>query len=228
MNILDTLNARLAILAGIVTSLLVLLPQVRAVIAKGWSFIGRIFGGSKMDLILAATVHTRETMESIQAVGMQNGERLAKIEKELQFNGGRSAKDMLYLLARFREHDFWRIGRPAIEMDGLAQICLVSEAACRLFCVNNPQELYRRSWLRFIDSTQVEDFLSAFKETVGFSSEFVFTVRVHCNSGRDRGLWQIRASPITPEDSERKLYSGCLSPACDVAKEVAKEIHWSN
>jgi PAS domain-containing protein len=210
---LDLANEHITVLLAIATGLTLLIPKVRELIGilarRGRQWVG----GNKLDILL-------ETSARVES-------RLIAIEKELNFNGGRSSKDMLFLLAKYREHDFWRIGRPAIEMDETAQVNLVSEAACRLFCVNNPQDLYRRSWLRFIASDQVDEFLRAYEQTANYASHFVYRLHIHCQEGHDRGEWELRASPISPEDSSRKLYSGYLSPVCEKAKSVAREVHWA-
>lgn len=218
--LLDLAAEHINVLLAIVTGLSLLIPKVRELLGiiarRGRQWVG----GNKLDTLL-------ELGERMEERGSRMEDRLKKIDKELQYNGGRSTKDMLFLLAKYREHDFWRIGRPAIEMDEKAQVNLVSEAACRLFSVNNPQELYRRSWLRFIAPGQVDEFLHAYTETSNYASHFVYRLHVHCQEGNDRGQWELRASPITPEDSSRKLYSGYLSPVCEKAKAVAKEVHWA-
>lgn len=195
---------------------------------------GKLTQADKRAAERKAAAESRDAMlkklVEIQAALALNGGRLELIEKEMRFNGGKTIKDMLVLIFNYRRHDYWRIGRPAMELDGNAQVMLVSGAACKLFGVVNPDELKRRSWLRFVESSIVDSFLAAYQDTVKYRSEFTWTFGVHALSGEYRGQWEMRASPITAEGAETSIYSAFLSPSpeCNVARDFVKAIDWTS
>lgn len=199
-----------------------LIPQVRRIFVRFWRWLR---GDHQKQAVIDKLDYVVQALD-------RNGIRLEGIEKEIKFNGGKSIKDMLFLLFRYREHDFWRIGIPAFELDGDAQMILVSEAACRLFGVSSQEELKRRSWLRFIghvgaDGTgSVDDFLSAYHNTVQFQSEFLISLRITTAAGKSCGEWELRGSPISQENATTKIYSCHLSPASDLARDAARVIQY--
>ena len=219
MSLLKLLNDHLAIITGILTSLMLLVPQARRWVMRIYQGFRNHFGSSKkQDLVL-------EKLTGIEASIATSGERLAVIESEMRFNGGQTIKDMLFLLFNYRRHDYWRLGIPAMEMDGIGQVTLVSEAACRLFGVVNPDDLKRRSWLRYIEG--VDDFLHAFTESVNYQSEFSAILRIRTPDGTSRGDWEMRAAPISQEGSATKIYSAHLSPVDAAAQKAFAATAWS-
>jgi PAS domain-containing protein len=231
VRLLEFLSAHYDTLAAVFSGLALLIPRVRLLLRK---LLGYLTQAEKRAAEKRAAEEVRQTMlkmlESIESRLAENGGRLEVIEKEMKFNGGRTIKDMLVLFFNYRRHDYWRIGRPAMELDGKAQVTLVSEAACKLFGVVNPDDLKRRSWLRFVESSSVDPFVAAYQDTVKFRSEFTWLFSIHSPSGQYRGEWEMRASPITAEGAETSIYSAFLSPhpECSVAREFAKSIDWTS
>lgn len=200
---LKHLNEILAVIVAITGSIAILIPRGRACIATLWKWaLGRM-GFGKLDEIL---------------------KKVTTIERELNFNGGNSIRDIVVMQHNRQKEQFWRSLRPSLEIDGEAMVNLVSESACHLFDVVDPDELYKRNYLRFVDGGRVGDFLNAYKETIASRSRFTFTVPLKCIRGNPLGLWEIRLSPLTQAGMSRILYSGYFKPVCEKAKEVAARI----
>lgn len=199
---------------GALIAVVPLFPKGRRLISRAWGW-------------LRGEPSRKQLMDKLDAVLGQ----LTNIEKQVNYNGGKSVKDMLFLLFRYREHDFWRIGIPAFEMDENGQMVLVSEAACKLFGVSSPDSLKRRSWLRFVShigtegNGVVDDLLAAYADTVKFNSEFLIQFHITQHNGCSRGHWEMRGSPISHENASAKVYSCHLSPVDDVARAASKEVH---
>jgi len=192
---LESLNHKFAILTGLAVSISLLVPKVRQ------GIIG-FYRGARMFFTAPAILD-------------EMARDLKYVKGQVSLNGGSSLKDATVRLemafARqdsFRRHDFWTKGRPAMEMDGKGHVTLVSEALCQLLQVSAPEELYRRSWLRFMHSSQVDGFLEAFVETASNNSAFRYEATLHDSARRDIGQWEFRANPIEPEVAGAQLYSG--------------------
>lgn len=194
-DFLESLNHKFAIIASIACSLGLLIPKVRTGLA---SFIrsSRLF------------FSTHSILEEIRA-------DIKYVKAEVTVNGGGSIKDSharlelaLNRQESFRRHDFWTKNRPSMEMNENGHVMLVSQALCELLGISAPEELYRRSWARFLHSDDVEDFLKSFIETASNNSAFRYEVRLHDSHRRDIGSWEFRAQPIEPSVGGVKLYSG--------------------
>lgn len=185
-----------------------LFPQVRRFIRAVWERLGartRAFE-TKLDKILTD---------------------VSEIKTEVQFSNDTSTKQEVALLRRRSHLDFWTKTKPSIEMDGSAQVLHVSETLCRLMGVYSPSDLYLRNWLRCVESSRVDDFLSAFIETVKFKSDFDFVFKIQTKDGVDQGQWKLMMSDVTPPGYSKMIYSGYFRPLDDRAKEVVAALHWS-
>lgn len=215
---LSNLNDLLLILSSIAGALLVILPAGRKAIRLSYRWLCSLSRGHRnQERIL-------EGFESIKELLAANGERLSTIETEMKFNGGKTIKDMLFLLFNYRRHDYWRIPHPVMEIDGEARVTLVSEVTCRLFGVVNPDDLKSRSWLTYVADTNVEKLLRSYLEAVSFQSEFNWPIHLRSATGVVRGEWELRASPISQPTAVNKIYSAALVPMDDAAKRVAREL----
>ena len=179
-------------------------PQIRRVFGKGFSWA---FSGRKLLQEVASDVK--------------------QIKQEVQFSNDTSTKQEVALLKKRSHLDFWRQNKPSIEMDGDAQVQHVSETLCRLMGVYTPGDLYLRNWLRCVEAGRVDDFLSAFTQTVKFRSDFDFVFKVQTKDGTDQGSWKLMMSDVTPLGYSKPLYSGFFKPVDDRAKEIAVDLHWS-
>src|ERR1035437_8957035 len=65
-----------------------------------------------------------EKVERIEDRQIEIASRLERVEKENQFNGGSSNKDMLTKQEAYRRQGFWTTGRPQMELDGVAKVAL--------------------------------------------------------------------------------------------------------
>lgn len=175
-----------------------LFPQVRRWIGrlKKWIFKGR---------------------DKEREVQNQMFEKICFIEKELRLNGGSSLRDVVMIQVNRQKAQFWRSLRPSVEMTKDVQVELVSESACHLFGVADPQQLLSRNWLNFV-AGRVDEFLLAFENATKFGSGVNFYLPLRSDDGGDRGTWELRLSPITPQNAPRPLYSGYFRPVCEVAK----------
>lgn len=180
-------------------------PQIRRMLkrATAWTFSGRTL--------------LREVATDVK-----------QIKEEVRFSNDTSTKQEVALLKRLRHLDFWRAPRPCIEMDGDAQVLHVSETLCKLMGVYTPNDLYLRNWLRCVEAGRVDEFLSAFIETVRFKSDFDFVFTIQTKSGENRGQWKLIMADVSPSGYSKTIYSGFFKPLDDAAKEVAKSLHWSN
>lgn len=149
------------------------------------------------------------------------------IKQEVQFSNDTSTKQEVALLKRRQHLDFWRAPRPSIEMDGDAQVLHVSETLCKLMGVYTPNDLYLRNWLRCVEAGRVDEFLSAFIETVKFKSDFDFVFSIQTKNGENQGQWKLIMADVTPAGYSKTIYSGFFKPLDERAKEVAQNLHWS-
>jgi len=219
---LTELNDHLTVITGIIAALTLLIPQVRM-----WA----IKGPKSIWFLIRAPFIILEKVTAIEKTSASNADRLTKMEYELRTNGGASTKDVLLRLAAYRDHDFWRTPRPSLEMDSTAGVHLVSQAFCELVRVSSPNDLYRRSWLRFIKCESIDDLLAAFAATAESNSSFRYEVRIITSGGLaghgvNRGKWELRLEPITPGRDGKPFYCGYFSPIDAEAKEVATRNHW--
>jgi hypothetical protein len=150
-----------------------------------------------------------------------------QIKQEVQFSNDTSTKQEVALLKKRSYLEFWRQNKPAIEMDGDAQVQHVSENLCFLMGVRTPADLYLRNWLRCVEAGRVDDFLSAFTMTVKFKSDFDFIFRIQTKDGHNQGEWKLMMSDVTPPGYSKTIYSGFFKPVDERAKEIAAEMHWS-
>lgn len=221
MSFIHSLHDNLEVIAGIVGSLGVIL---------GVPFLRRFASAIALGLWRNLTVGSQfaafreERVRAEEAILL----RLKNIEREVQYNGGGSMKDYQLRQESYRRHDFWTQARPAMELDGEGHVNLVSEAACRLFHVSTPEDLYRRSWLRFLDSGEVDEFLDTYKDTASNDSLFRWAIQVVNNEGVSQGKWEFRAGRIAPDVGGRKLYSGHWAPVDEEARVVADRSRWVN
>lgn len=212
---LETVNEKLAAIMGIIVSLTFLLPQCRRFVCRVWKGVVFMFTApwvilQKVDA-LALIVH-----EVRHQVFPNNGSSLPDGLKRLEIGQAR--------LESYRQHEFWKQPRPGLEMDAEGRVNLASEAACRLFKVSNPDELYSKSWNQYLDRNHVDSFMRAFRETAACSSIFRFCVLIYDESRQCRGEWEFRATPI--EGADPVLYSGFFTPVDDAAKEIAARAGW--
>lgn len=149
------------------------------------------------------------------------------IKQEVQFSNDTSTKQEVALLKKRQFLDFWRSARPSIEMDGDAQVLHVSETLCRLMGVYTPDDLHLRNWLRCVEAGRVDEFLSAFIETVKFKSDFDFVFVIQTKNGENHGTWKLIMADVTPPGYSSTIYSGFFKPLDDKAKEIATTLHWS-
>ena len=149
------------------------------------------------------------------------------IKQEVQFSNDTSTKQEVALLKRRQHLDFWRSPRPSIEMDGDAQVIHVSETLCRLMGVYTPTDLHLRNWLRCVEAGRVDEFLSAFVETVKFKSDFDFMFVIQTKDGANQGQWKLIMADVTPHGYSKTIYSGFFKPLDERAKEIAGALHWS-
>lgn len=179
-------------------------PQVRRVLAATWRKVGA--RGHKLDLILT---------------------KVTNIETEIQFSNDTSTKQEVALLKKRLHLEFWRATKPSIEMDGDAQVLHVSETLCRLMGVYTPADLHLRNWLRCVEAGRVDEFLSAFIETVKFKSDFDFVFVIQTKNGENQGTWKLIMADVTPPGYSSTIYSGFFKPLDAKAKEIATTLHWS-
>jgi PAS domain-containing protein len=215
---LQSLHDQLALTAGIVGALGVLfatVPVLRRLVVRA---AGIIKGYVTGPLVL------QQLFREVMAV-----------KAEVMYNGGGSMKDIVAGLRsaqqrqeNYRRQDFWSQGRPALELDGDGHVNLSSEAMLRLFHVSSPEDLHRRSWLRFLDSEEVDEFLSAFISTARADSMFRFEIGIRGSQGEDRGRWVFRAVPIKPDIGGTKLYSGHWAPIDEQARQIAARNGWGS
>lgn len=210
MTFIKTLQEHLAVFAGISGSLTLLFPKVRKFL---WAF------GKALWFMAKAPFFISDQLEHI-------GDRLKRIEEENEYNGGSRVKDMLSLLVNARRHDLRTAPRPILELDGNGLVTFANEAACRLFRVYNPDDLARRSWLRWLDSEEVGDFIQSFREAAGTSSLFRFSIRIVAN-GIDRGLWEFRAFPIDSGKGTARVYSSEFVAKDETAKAITLRNGWA-
>lgn len=231
-DILTLVQQRLGTVSAIVGTLLILVPNVRKGLKDAFLWL-RSFGKTHQNQalmieqnqqLLAGMAAIKGTLDAHEGIFAENSTRLATIEKEMKFNGGRTIKDMLFLNFNYRRYDFRRLSYPALELDGDAQVMLVSDMTCRLFGVTNPEDIKRRSWLSFIDKVPVDDFLSAYQQAVRFQSEFNWVLSIRTGAGEMRGQWELRASPISETNAVNKIYSSVLTPVDELAVRVSKTL----
>lgn len=148
------------------------------------------------------------------------------IKEEVRFGNDTSTKQEVALLKKRQFLEFWRATKPSIEMDGDAQVLHVSETLCRLMGVYTPSDLHLRNWLRCVEAGRVDEFLQAFRETVKFKSDFDFEFTIQTKGGEPRGKWKLIMADVTPPGYSKLIYSGCFHPLDNLAKDVAKGLHW--
>ena len=200
MDLLKAVETYPATTATLGTFLPLLFPQVRRWFGKVW-----------------------KTLRKDSGIQVQILEKVTKIEKEMQYNGGNSIRDIVTIQVNRQKAQFWRSARPSMEMGRDVQVQLVSESLCHLFGVADPQQVLSRNWLNFI-SGRVDEFLIGFENAVRFHSGINFHLPIRADDGTDQGVWELRLSPITAPDSVRPLYSGYFKPIDARAQEVAINI----
>jgi PAS domain-containing protein len=229
--LLDTLNTHLGLIAGIIGSLLVIVPAVREWLwraVKGVIFLFRapfIIQGLVERLVRRADEadQWRKGMDE-RFTGLTNA--VGAIKHELSFNGSNSTKDFLKRMEEHRRHDLWTKGAPVLELDAAGNVTLVSQAACKLFGVSSESDLKRLNWLRFLDGGEVGEFIEAFRSMAATGSGFNFRIGVVAEDGESRGEWDFRAVLIGPRDASA-VYSALFLPADDLAKSFAGRHRWA-
>lgn len=206
-----------------------LLPPVRAFVRRCWDAFLFLFRGPgmifrelqemnvKMDAVKmkADAVEVKQTATDL---------KVDAIKHQVEVNGGGSLKDSMLRLESYRRIDFWKMQRPALELNGQGHVLLASEAACRLFHVSDPKELYRISWKRFLDGNEVMEFMKSFRETAAEGSLFRFAIGITDSNGAPRGKWEFKARPV--DITGAGLYSGFFTAVDEVAKELAGRCGW--
>lgn len=201
-SMLKAAEENFAAVGGILVALSLIFKKVRS----GWAWLLRWVSApyrrrcEKLDLIL---------------------QKVEFIERELQYNGGSTLRDMVGSLAMRQRMQFWKSRSPSIELDRDACVKGVSETACRLFAVADPAELYVRNWLGFVEAGRVDDFLHSFAESVRFRSQMKFDFAMRDANRKPLGVWELHLSPVTPEGASHPVYSGYFRPVDDVAKAQA-------
>lgn len=199
-----------------------LFPQVRALLMQGWKWLASFFPGNKLvlDEIAKLAKSVQEVKYQVQTNdGGSLKDSVLRTEKKLAQVIGNQTR-----FESYRQHDFWTRSRPGMEMDANGKVSLASEAACRLFRVSDPEELFSHSWLRFLDSHHVGTFMQTFRDTAASSSIFRFGIIIRAHDGESRGEWEFKATPIDHEEPKR--YSGFFAPVDAVAKEIAGRAGW--
>lgn len=144
------------------------------------------------------------------------------IKKEMQFNGGNSLRDIVSIQNNRQKAQFWRSIRPSVEMGLNVKVDLVSETACHLFRVSDPQLIMERNWLNCV-AAGVDDFLQAYEDALKFEqTALVYPLPLKTNDGEPLGKWEIRLSLITPKDSPRPKFSGYFKPVDEIAKTASE------
>lgn len=212
------LQDNLAVVAGLLGSFTTIF-LFRKTLREIWDVVWRV---SKFPFTLSEKID-------------QFSDMLADVQHQVKTNNGSSLKDAVVrvenqmhnvmasfsVLEQYRQNAFWREPRPCIEMDRNGQTILVSEAACRLFGIVNPEAALRQSWFQFLDGHHVEELKRSYRETAASGSLFRFSTRIFDENRNDRGEWELKATPIGPE-----LYSGFFTPTDAVAKEIAGRNNW--
>lgn len=206
--IIDLIEAKPVLGAAALSTLPLVFPKVRAWIKRMWASRGK---------------DRREFHEKLDGIKSD----VKAIKDEVEFFPGTSTKQEVSLLKKRAHQDFWRATKPSIEMDGDAMVDHVSETLCRLMGVFTPADLHLRNWLRCVESSRVDDFLTAFTESVRFKSDFDFVFSVQTKSGTDQGKWKLTMSDVTPSGYSKTIYTGYFKPVNDRAREVAESLHWS-
>ena len=214
MNLLDFLSHRLGQLATIAAALALLIPRVRSAVL---SFFRGIVLFGRAPWIIA------EIQRDI-----------AFVKSQVVNNGGSTMRDAVTRvewsvnrLQSFRRHDFWVKARPAMEMDGDGRVMLVSEAACHLFGVSNPDDLCRRSWLQYIDRESVGEFLDGLLDAARNESAFRMEVGLVASDRVDLGQWEFRALPIVGDAPGTKSFTGLWVPVDERAMEIHAKYGWA-
>lgn len=224
---LETIASKLAVVAGVLTSLGILWAS-RAVLVRAWR--GVVFVWKAPGKLLAGSELLAARFDVLAA-------DVSEVKMQVQTNGGASLKDSILrteIAVRvlqagqdrheaYREYDFWARQEAAVEMDSTGQVHLVSEAACRLFRVSDPGKLERLSWLQYLDRQQVGEFIHSLRESGASTSAFRFTIRIRADDGEDRGVWEFRASPIGVDPVN---YSGYFRPAGPLSRGIAERAGW--
>ena len=229
--LLDTLNDHLGIVAGIITSLLVIVPAVREWLWKAGKCVVFIFRAPFIIQGLVQQVLRRADEADVWREKVNTSlkglkESVAKVNSELSFNGSSSTKDFLKRMEEHRRHDLWTRGIPVLELDAAGNVTLVSQAACKLFGVSSEGDLKRLNWLRFLDGGEVGEFIKAFRDMAATGSGFNFRIGVLAEDGESRGEWDFRAVLIGPRDASA-VYSALFLPADDQAKSFAGRHRWA-
>jgi PAS domain-containing protein len=212
---------------GVLTGLLSLFPTGRMWMAKAFRFL------------------TTPIVAPWRVIRLE--QRLIAVEYEVKPNSGGSMKDVQSRIAdsvekmssrlegyverseaRYR-HDFQTQRGPAFEIDTRGRATLVSFALGRLCRVDDAAlELNRLAYLQFIEASERDEFLRTFRESAADGSMFRTQIRWYSRTHENRGLWDVRATPIDPKDSAERLYSAVLVPVDDEAKAIAERNGWRN
>lgn len=229
--LLDTLNAHLGLIAGIIASLLVIVPAVREWLHTAIKGVVFIFRAPFIIRGLVEQVLKRADEADVWRRGVDRRfagitESIGQIKHELSFNGSNSTKDFLKRMEEHRRHDLWTKGIPVLELDAVGNVTLVSQAACKLFGVSSEGDLKRLNWLRFLDGGEVGEFIEAFRAMAATGSGFNFRIGVVAEDGESRGEWDFRAVLIGPRDASA-VYSALFLPADDQAKAFAGRHRWA-
>ena len=204
---LQETNGILAIMTGIAFSLTFLIPKVRKGAKAAFCWFVGMARVPRIVNELRGEVPQGSIMRLQQDVG--------DVKNEVMLNGGKSMKDVVNRLEAaakkqdaFRRHEFWARLEPSMELNGDGHAVLVSRQLCRLLGVVDPEDLYRRNWIRFIKGDDAKEFMQTFVETAKHESSFRFCTRLLNSHREDLGQWEYRADPISHSTSGSCLYSG--------------------
>lgn len=218
MTHLKYFHETLAAVAAVFTALTVVIPAWRGF---AWRFL------KAMWFMIRAPFFITDQLSSIASKLETMDERLVNVENDGRFNGGGSSKDMLVRLVNRDRHAFRRMQRPALEMDENGLVMEANDSVVRLFRVGSANECYRRSWQRYLDPEDVDDFKRAFAETTAAFSSFRFAIRIYDSRRDDRGKWEINAWPIDSGKGSKRVYQAEFVPVDEIAKGVAGRNRWT-
>ncbi len=170
----EAIKKELAV-AGLTAAASLVFPRVRAIALRVWRGLlfpirmpAMIF--AELRAINAKLDDAKEKVDAVAIKAIATEKKVDAIKHQVEVNGGGSLKDSLNRLESYRKNDFWRMPRPALEMNALGHVTAANNAACRLFHVSDPRELLRRSYLRFLDDATKSGFIKAFRETAATGS----------------------------------------------------------
>jgi len=226
MKLLELFKTHLDIVAGIIGSLLVIIPAVRQAVVR--LFKACIF-------LVRAPFIILEKVEGLEKRGSEADiwraavdRKLEVIEHEVRDNDGGSIKDHTKRQEARHRADFWGKGRPAMELHLSGHLILVSEALCRLLSVRDPHQLLGGNWQRYVEAEHIEKMLDLITDIDPQTTLFRFQTRLDDDHRQPVGIWEFNGSVIDPPIAGKRLLSGHWSPVDAKAKEISARYNWAS